>query len=94
MTGPVGIQSRPGRNMPSQALPIVVENSSLGMSTLDTNSTLIQSTITSGDSRQTLSSMDSASTVLSLESPHKPKLKGQIQSLAKMLSGLKTKGKD
>lgn len=27
-------------------------------------------------------------------SPHKPKLKGQIQSLAKMLSGLKTKGKD
>ncbi|ORX33580.1 hypothetical protein BD324DRAFT_610564 [Kockovaella imperatae] len=26
--------------------------------------------------------------------PNKPKLKGQIQSLAKMLSGLKTKGKD
>ena len=28
------------------------------------------------------------------DSPHRPKLKGQIQSLAKMLSGLKTKGKD
>ena len=27
-------------------------------------------------------------------SPNKPKLKGQIQSLAKMLTGLKTKGKD
>jgi serine/threonine protein kinase len=30
----------------------------------------------------------------SAEPPHRPKLKGQIQSLAKMLSGLKTKGKD
>jgi hypothetical protein len=28
------------------------------------------------------------------DSPNRPKIKGQIQSLAKMLSGLKTKGKD
>lgn len=46
--------------------------------------------------RPSLSSAESSSTILAPEvaSPNKPKLKGQIQSLAKMLSGLKTKGKD
>ena len=55
---------------------------------------------TTWSSRPTLSSMESASTIMpSASSPHghgpnKPKLKGQIQNLAKMLSGLKTKGRD
>jgi serine/threonine protein kinase len=51
------------------------------------------------------SSVESSSTItitptppiqlgVTTESPNKPKIKGQIQSLAKMLSGLKTKGKD
>lgn len=51
-----------------------------------------------GTSRPTLTASESSSTIIPpppLEhGPNKPKLKGQIQSLAKMLSGLKTKGKD
>ena len=44
--------------------------------------------------KHTNSSLDSTNSTNSTDSPHRPKLKGQIQSLAKMLSGLKTKGKD
>ncbi|WWD22336.1 hypothetical protein CI109_106827 [Kwoniella shandongensis] len=42
----------------------------------------------------TTSSSSSATTTAPGVSPNKPKLKGQIHTLAKMLSGLKTKGKD
>lgn len=64
-----------------------------------------QDTYSTNDIRPTLSSTEwsfkisnpipvTASTPSPGPSPNKPKLKGQIQSLAKMLSGLKTKGKD
>ncbi|WWC85534.1 uncharacterized protein L201_000398 [Kwoniella dendrophila CBS 6074] len=60
---------------------------------------------TTSSTRPTLSSKESSSTITSPTSttstgainnngPNKPKLKGQIHTLAKMLSGLKTKGKD
>ena len=42
----------------------------------------------------TTSALPLTPTLASSQSPNKPKLKGQIQSLAKMLSGLKTKGRD
>ena len=42
----------------------------------------------------TTSALSPTPTSAPSQSPNKPKLKGQIQSLAKMLSGLKTKGRD
>ena len=62
-------------------------------------------TFSSSSSRPSLTSTTSSNTIIIPaplanpstppgQSPNKPKLKGQIQSLAKMLSGLKTKGKD
>jgi hypothetical protein len=56
-------------------------------------------TVESTSTRPTLSSSSTAGSQSSTsataeQGPNKPKLKGQIQSLAKMLSGLKTKGKD
>jgi len=59
------------------------------------------STLDSASTRPSVSSVESSFTITDSvkdhpqgPSPNKPKLKGQIQSLAKMLSGLKTKGKD
>jgi serine/threonine protein kinase len=50
--------------------------------------------VETASAKRTNSSLDSTLSTVSSEPPHRPKLKGQIQSLAKMLSGLKTKGKD
>lgn len=50
--------------------------------------------VETASAKRTASSLDTTSSAISTEPPHRPKLKGQIQSLAKMLSGLKTKGKD
>ncbi|ORY31913.1 hypothetical protein BCR39DRAFT_68265 [Naematelia encephala] len=57
-----------------------------------------QVTVNSLGTRQSLSSVESSTMTIKPDDaaggPNKPKLKGQIASLAKMLSGLKTKGKE
>ncbi|OCF36061.1 serine/threonine protein kinase [Kwoniella heveanensis BCC8398] len=69
------------------------------------SNSFVESSGTTAYARPALSSAESSSTITSTAatsasasaigvSPNKPKLKGQISSLAKMLSGLKTKGKD
>ena len=50
--------------------------------------------VETASAKRSASSVESTASTISADPPHRPKLKGQIQSLAKMLSGLKTKGKD
>ena len=59
------------------------------LSTADSSSTIVSS----GSSQQTITGIPGIASGAGPTSPNKPKLKGQIQSLAKMLSGLKTGGK-
>ncbi|ODN75911.1 hypothetical protein L202_05896 [Cryptococcus amylolentus CBS 6039] len=73
------------------------------LSSVDSSTTIRTMTGTAGRSTaatESVNSMSSGATTVMGESPdhatspNKPKLKGQISSLAKMLSGLKTKGKE
>jgi hypothetical protein len=93
---------------PVKAIPPVPLQPDISSSPVATTAKSIPlSTIThtsfDSTSKAPLSSVESNSTIreniavspgVTTGGPNKPKLKGQIQSLAKMLSGLKTKGKD
>ena len=92
---------RPTNMSSSKSAPVIYETVSAYDPTLDnvmeiSSQTTRPSMPTDHGSESTLSSIaPSISTVQSgAAGPNKPKLKGQIQSLAKMLSGLKTKGKE
>ncbi|ODO01933.1 serine/threonine protein kinase [Cryptococcus wingfieldii CBS 7118] len=84
----------------SSASPTSIKPS---LSSVDSSTTIRTMTGTAGRSTaatESVNSMSSGATTVMGESPghatspNKPKLKGQISSLAKMLSGLKTKGKE
>ncbi|KAK4684392.1 hypothetical protein P7C73_g5783, partial [Tremellales sp. Uapishka_1] len=95
---PIASPTRPAArsNLSRVNEPLVPASSSKSIPSLIDTSTV-------SSSRPALSSNGSTSTIVepslvhshlpgTSQSPNKPKLKGQIQSLAKMLSGLKTKG--
>ncbi|RSH79091.1 uncharacterized protein EHS24_002025 [Apiotrichum porosum] len=78
---PLNDVSKPSPNGSAHHLPTASSGASL-------------STITGGSPIAALNALPPLASPTAELSPNKPKLKGQISSLAKMLGGLKTKGKD
>lgn len=83
-------QARPSPKKDNQAIPSAFQKSAIkpALSSVDSATTIRTATVASE------SASSSGTVTIAPTSPNKPKLKGQISTLAKMLSGLKTKGKD
>ncbi|OWZ79211.1 serine/threonine protein kinase [Cryptococcus neoformans Bt85] len=83
-------QARPSPKKDNQAIPSAFQKSVIkpALSSVDSATTIRTATVASE------SASSSGTVTIAPTSPNKPKLKGQISTLAKMLSGLKTKGKD
>lgn len=83
-------QAQPTPKKDSHAIPSAPQKSAIkpALSSVDSATTIRTATVASE------SASSSGTMTIAPTSPNKPKLKGQISTLAKMLSGLKTKGKD
>lgn len=83
-------QAQPTPKKDSHAIPSAAQKSAIkpALSSVDSATTIRTATVASE------SASSSGTMTIAPTSPNKPKLKGQISTLAKMLSGLKTKGKD
>ncbi|WRT63606.1 uncharacterized protein IL334_000529 [Kwoniella shivajii] len=83
----------------SNDIPNFAPSKTYGKNSIDNTTAFARPALSSKESSSTITSSPSvqsqnANATTTPAGPNKPKLKGQIHTLAKMLSGLKTKGKD